>query len=75
MPIFGFHCDACENEFETLVTSFEITACPECESTKLTRQLSRIARPRAGDSDAGASSMTSPAMSSGPCCGGGACRH
>jgi putative FmdB family regulatory protein len=45
MPIYGYDCNTCGHEFETLVRSTETVACPSCESTDLTRQLSLIAAP------------------------------
>ncbi len=48
MPIYGFHCENCGKEFETLVRSSETAACPSCDSTKLYRQLSLIAKPASG---------------------------
>jgi len=79
MPIYGFHCENCGKEFETLVRSSETAACPGCESTKLSRQLSLIAKPASGgtsDSFGGCSSAADlPPCATGPCCGGGACSH
>ncbi|MDX2155055.1 MAG: zinc ribbon domain-containing protein [Hyphomicrobiaceae bacterium] len=72
MPIYGFHCDDCGHEFATLVTSSDAAACPSCESTGLTRQLSLIARPvRGGETDTGQACAAAgdPAMcGAGPCC-------
>jgi putative FmdB family regulatory protein len=45
MPLYGYECNACGREFETLVRSSETPSCPSCESTDLTRQLSLIATP------------------------------
>lgn len=45
MPIFGFECKSCHNEFETLVRASEKVVCPSCGSTRLDQQLSRIAKP------------------------------
>jgi putative FmdB family regulatory protein len=61
MPIYGYDCNSCGHEFETLVRSTEIPACPACESSDLTRQLSLIAAP---------GKATEPAPS---CDGSGAC--
>ncbi len=53
MPIFGYDCNACGHQFETLVRSSDrAPACPSCESEDLTRQLSLIAAPAKGGSDA-----------------------
>ncbi len=45
MPIYGYDCNKCGREFQTLVRSSETPSCPSCESTDLTRQLSLIAAP------------------------------
>ena len=43
MPIFDYHCSACQADFELLVRSTTTPTCPHCASTALDRQLSRIA--------------------------------
>lgn len=73
MPIYGFHCSSCENEFETLVRSSDTVSCPACGSAELKQLLSRIAKPAAGAEDAGASSSGGHACSSPSCCMGGGC--
>lgn len=78
MPLYGFSCDKCGNEFETLVSASETAHCPKCESTRLTRLLSLIAKPSKGSSAGdfcGASGGDLPPCATGPCCGGGACSH
>lgn len=40
MPIFEYRCTSCQNEFETLVRSGGIPACPKCASQNLTKLLS-----------------------------------
>lgn len=40
MPIFEYRCTSCQNEFETLVRSGDIPACPKCASLDLTKLLS-----------------------------------
>ena len=52
MPIYGYDCNKCGHEFETLVRSSETPSCPSCESTDLTRQLSLIAAPVKSSGDA-----------------------
>jgi len=46
MPLYGFECEDCLEEFEELVTSLseagEVT-CPACGGVNVTRQLSLIA--------------------------------
>jgi len=40
MPLYGYRCTACEREFETLVRSGEVPACPGCASEALDRLVS-----------------------------------
>lgn len=42
MPLFKYVCRDCQNESEILVRSDEIPLCPQCDSEKLTKQLSAI---------------------------------
>jgi putative FmdB family regulatory protein len=46
MPLYGFECEDCQEEFEELVTSLskvdEVT-CPNCGGGNVTRQLSLVA--------------------------------
>jgi putative FmdB family regulatory protein len=62
MPIYGYDCNECGHQFQKLVRSSDTPACPSCNSTDLTRQLSLIAAPAKGQGEA-------PAM----CEGGGSC--
>ena len=55
MPIYGFTCDTCGKEFQTLVRASETPECPSCGKTALTRQLSLIASPAKGGDTAGTS--------------------
>ena len=76
MPIYGFTCDMCGKEFQTLVRSSETAECPSCGSTALTRQLSLIAQPARGGDGAGSSfaaASDAPPCGSGTCCFGGGC--
>lgn len=60
MPLYSFHCAKCEDDFETLAAHDETPACPSCKGKKVSRLMSRIARPRTGGAaamaDAGADS-------------------
>jgi len=73
MPIYGFECESCGKEFQTLVSSSETATCPSCESTKLTRLLSLIAKPaKAGETAqpafaCGAGPGDAPPCASGMC--------
>jgi len=43
MPIYDYRCSACAADFELLVRSSTVPACPQCGSTALERAVSRIA--------------------------------
>jgi putative FmdB family regulatory protein len=62
MPIYGFDCNECGLKFEKLVRASETPACPSCQSTDLTRQLSLIAPPAKGGG-----------VGEAPACEGGGC--
>ena len=40
MPIYEYSCRSCGNEFELLVSSSTVPACPNCSSPELDRKLS-----------------------------------
>lgn len=67
MPLYGFICDECEEEFEELVMSTAQTddvICPTCQSNQVRRQLSLVAAlSRTGSSP--------PTISSAGCAPGG----
>lgn len=67
MPIYGFSCNACGKEFETLVRTDEEAECPACGGHDVARQLSLIASPNKGG-DAGGSFASG---GGGHSCGGG----
>lgn len=72
MPLYEYHCDDCNGTIEVLVRrESEQPACPQCEGTRLRRQLSVPAAPavRAGDSKL---PMAAPGEGCGAprCCGG-----
>jgi putative FmdB family regulatory protein len=43
MPIYDYHCKACQAEFELLVRSTTVPTCPHCAATDLERAVSRVA--------------------------------
>jgi putative FmdB family regulatory protein len=45
MPLYGFICQDCQEEFEELVSVSKLdeVTCPDCESEQVERQLSLIA--------------------------------
>lgn len=65
MPLYGFICDDCTENFEELVMSagkMDNVACPSCGSRKVQRQLSLVA---------GLGNSTSSASSAASCSTGG----
>lgn len=42
MPLYAFHCKDCNKEFETLVRSSDVPACPACNSVNLQQQVAKI---------------------------------
>lgn len=43
MPIFEYRCATCAHEFERLVRTGDVPACPSCQGTQLERLLSSVA--------------------------------
>ena len=43
MPLYDYHCKACESDFELLVRARSLPTCPQCGSPALERAVSRIA--------------------------------
>jgi len=70
MPIYEYVCDDCGAEYERIVLNADTkVACPKCESTKNTIQLSVFAAHGNGTKASGGSS-SGPSSSGGGCCGG-----
>lgn len=42
MPLYSYNCQNCNADFELLVRSSDIPACPSCGSEKLQQQVSRV---------------------------------
>ena len=63
MPIYEYGCRKCGREFESLVRSGTVPACPSCRSTDLEKKLSVFAT---------ADSTVDAQPAAGPC---GACGH
>ncbi|MBV8205684.1 MAG: zinc ribbon domain-containing protein [Acidobacteria bacterium] len=62
MPIFEYQCNECGKQFEAIVYGDNQPACPECQGTKLQRQLSVFAV-------AGSSKGSGAEFASGGACG------
>ena len=65
MPIYEYACQDCGKEFETLVRTGTVAQCPNCQSTRLEKQLSVFAT-------ASSAAGQDAAMAAGPC---GSCGH
>ena len=65
MPLYGFVCDDCNEEFEELVMVSELdtVCCPECESRKVSRQLSLVAAVKSSGSSSFSASSSACAPS------------
>jgi putative FmdB family regulatory protein len=71
MPIYEYVCDDCGERYERIVMNKStVVACPKCESTKKTVQLSVFAAPAHGKSSEGASAKP---FGGGGCCSPGSC--
>lgn len=46
MPLYDYHCSACDKTFELLVRSSTVPVCPSCGSDQLQRLVSRPAPDR-----------------------------
>jgi putative FmdB family regulatory protein len=42
MPLYSYNCQNCNADFELLVRSSDIPACPSCGSEKLQQQVARV---------------------------------
>lgn len=40
MPIYDYHCNSCDQNFELLVRSTTVLACPHCNSMQLDKLVS-----------------------------------
>jgi putative FmdB family regulatory protein len=70
MPIYEYRCQGCQTEFEALVRSDTVPACPQCHSTQLEKMLSVFATAASPDT---APPSASPCGSCGNFRGPGAC--
>ena len=73
MPIYEFHCHACQQDSELLVRSsnWQGTACPRCGSVKLEKKLSVFASSVAGGGGGGEGAVCTTKPSSCGLCGTG----
>jgi putative FmdB family regulatory protein len=73
MPIFEYICQECQHEFESLVFGRDKSKCPQCQSQKLSPQLSVFAMSSKGMSSGAKSPPTGSCGSCGDPRGPGAC--
>lgn len=71
MPIYEYACQQCGREFEALVRSDTVPACPQCHSTELAKKLSVFAT--AAAPEVASAALPSPCGSCGHPGGPGAC--
>jgi putative FmdB family regulatory protein len=45
MPLYEYHCEDCDKDFELLVRGSEAPACPHCDGDRLAKRLSLTAAP------------------------------
>jgi putative FmdB family regulatory protein len=63
VPLYNYHCDVCDKQFELLVRSADVPACPTCGTVQIRRLISAIAP--AGRAKAVAGSMRAAAAREG----------
>jgi putative FmdB family regulatory protein len=71
MPLYEYHCSACDHDVEILVRDLESKPnCPECGSANLTKLLSVIGSPVIGDSRGTRSQSEEPTCGRSQCASG-----
>jgi putative FmdB family regulatory protein len=70
MPIYEYHCEDCDNSFETFVQpGHDEAQCPSCNGVKLSREMSVFAS-RGGSTTTQPNGNGAAMMRGGGCCGG-----
>jgi putative FmdB family regulatory protein len=72
MPLYEYVCEACQNQFETLVDDGEEPECPHCRGRQLQRALSLPAAPRSSPSSGAMGGCGDLSL---PPCGAQGCRR
>ena len=68
MPIYEYHCESCENDFEKLVLGGrEPKDCPSCESDQVSRLVSAFSFKSAGSTRVPESASTASSSACGGC--------
>lgn len=68
MPLYEYHCDHCEEDFEKMVRFSEadqLPECPHCHSSETRKRISAVASRGFGSLSAGDASSSSCGSSSG----------
>jgi len=77
MPMYEYHCEACQSDFEELVqpsqTDTFSPVCPECESSQVAKKFSAIAKPHHQNKQSAADCATGNCGLPDPPCAGGMC--
>jgi len=79
MPIYEYHCEPCDHDFEALIRGAgDVARCPKCGGVEVAKQLSVPAAAQTGRGRAGelpiCGDSAAPAFGCGrPQCGGGVC--
>lgn len=73
MPMYEFHCNKCNDNFEELASANETVPCPKCGSTDTERLISACRCMCGGAGDDGASSASHGSSCGCSGCSGGHC--
>ena len=74
MPIYEYHCESCNRDFERLVFGNEKPDCPECSSTNVCRLMSTcgfVSKSNGGQTVAKSAGSSCSGCSAGSCAGCG----
>lgn len=69
MPIFEYHCNECDKDFEILIIGDEEVSCPECEGRNLRRLVSTFSHKSQGELPKSSSSCSACSATSCATCG------
>ena len=69
MPIFEYHCNECDKDFEILILGNQEVSCPDCTGKNLSKLLSTFSHKSEGEfsSSKGSSCNTCSATSCATC--------
>jgi putative FmdB family regulatory protein len=67
MPIFEYHCNECDKDFEILLIGDEEVSCPDCAGRNLRRLVSTFSHKSEGEPTRSSSCSTCSAASCATC--------